>query len=197
MLNVLADVVERTRQHHAIEHATIHVLTARHPDRSFSGYSDPLGFTIYGNVDEHDVRTAVGDALLRLQAGERQLAIHPNCGTNLLTTAVAATLAALSGALIVRRGWLERVTVSLALTLAAISAFAAAGLPVAGVHDAGRCRGSLGGGDPSGADWRSPVPARQFRLTRAIARQGRRCTIRPPIKSRTDRRAWFSGRRQA
>jgi hypothetical protein len=122
MLDVVAGVVERTRQHHAIEHATIHVLSARHPGRSFSGYSDPLGFTIYGEIDEHDLRTAVGDALLRLQAGESQLAIHPNCGTNLLTTATAATFAALTGAAVVRRGWLERAAVSLALTLVAIAA---------------------------------------------------------------------------
>lgn len=122
MIEQLADVVQRTRQHHAIEHATIHILSARHPERSFSGYSDPLGFTIYGDVDEHDVRRAVGDALLRLQAGERQLAIHPNCGTNLLTTAVAATAAALFGGTIVRQGRLERMAVSLALTLAAIVA---------------------------------------------------------------------------
>ena len=121
MLGVLADAVQRTRQHHAIEHATIHVLAARHPGHSFSGYSDPVGFTIYGGIDEVDLQTAVGDALLRLQAGERELAIHPNCGTNLLTTAVAATLAGIFGAIVVRRGWLERLTISLALTLIAVA----------------------------------------------------------------------------
>lgn len=122
MLNVLTDAVQRTRQHHAIEHATIHILSARHPNRSFSGYSDPLGFTVYGDVDEYDLQTAVGDALIRLQAGERALAVHPNCGTNLLTTSVAATVAALLGALLVRRGRLERLSVSLALTLVAVAA---------------------------------------------------------------------------
>jgi hypothetical protein len=121
-LNVLTDVIARTRQHHAIEHATIHVLTARHPDRRFTGYSDPFGFTIYGDLDERDMRSAVGDALLRLQAGERQLALHPNCGTNLLTTALAATLAGYAGALAVRGSWLERLAVTLVLTLVAIPA---------------------------------------------------------------------------
>lgn len=122
MIGVLADAIRRTRQHHAIEHATIHVLSARHPHRNFSGYSDPAGFTVYGAPDEFELRTAVGDALLRLQAGERELAIHPNCGTNLLTTSAAATLAGITGAILVRRGWLERFTVSLALTLTAIVA---------------------------------------------------------------------------
>lgn len=88
-------LVQRTRQHHAIEHATLHILSARHPDERFSGYSDPLGFTIAGDVDEHTLRRAVGDALLRLQAGESHLALHPNCGTNLVTSAVLVALVAL------------------------------------------------------------------------------------------------------
>ncbi len=70
MIDQLTDLVQRTRQHHGIEHATIHILTARHPGKRFSGLSDPLGFTILGDVGEPDLRRAVGDALLRLQAGE-------------------------------------------------------------------------------------------------------------------------------
>jgi len=95
MMVMLQEMVRRTRQHHAIEHATLHVLTARHPGRRFSGYSDPLGFIITGAPDEYTVRRAVGDALLRLQAGEHSLALHPNCGTNLVTSAVLVALVAL------------------------------------------------------------------------------------------------------
>src|SRR4051812_5842427 len=84
----------RTRQHHAIEHATIHMLAERFPRQPFSGISDPLGFTLYGNVSEESARRAVGDALLRLQAGQSELAIHPNCGTNLATTGLLVTLIA-------------------------------------------------------------------------------------------------------
>ena len=127
MLNVLADVVRRTRQHHAIEHATIHMLSARWPERRFSGYSDPLGFTLYGEATEEEVRRAVGDALLRLQAGERQLAIHPNCGTNLLTAGVAAVIAAKAGSTVVK-GRLERFTASLALVLIALGSSRPLGL---------------------------------------------------------------------
>jgi hypothetical protein len=93
MLKTLETLVRRTRQHHAIEHATLHVLAAREPGRAISGYSDPLGFTLYGDVDESEARRAVGDALLRLQAGEHGLAIHPNCGTGLLVSGVFATAA--------------------------------------------------------------------------------------------------------
>jgi hypothetical protein len=95
MLVLLTDLVRRTRQHHAIEHATLHMLAARLPRQHFSALSDPLGFTIYGEVDEADLRRAVGDALLRLQAGETMLAIHPNCGTNLAVTGSLVTLVAL------------------------------------------------------------------------------------------------------
>jgi len=95
MIANLTNLLRRTRQHHAIEHATIHVLSARHPGQHFSGYSDPLGFTITGDLDELSIRRAVGDALLRLQAGEHELALHPNCGTNLVTSAVLVALVAL------------------------------------------------------------------------------------------------------
>lgn len=94
MIATFAELLHRTRQHHAIEHATLHVLASRHTDKRFTGYSDPLGFTIAGDVDEHSLRRAVGDALLRLQAGEHSLAIHPNCGTNLVTSAVLVALVA-------------------------------------------------------------------------------------------------------
>ena len=119
-MDYLADALQRTRQHHAIEHATIHILSRRHPTQRFTGFSDPLGFTIHGDLDEYDLRTAVGDALLRLQGGERELAIHPNCGTNMLTTALMATLAGIMARIFIRKGWLERFAATLILTLVAI-----------------------------------------------------------------------------
>ena len=97
MLTTVKDAVRRTRQHHAIEHATLHLLAARLPGRRMAGYSDAGGFTIFGDVPFDQVRRAVSDALLHLQAGESSLAIHPNCGTNLAVTGIMATAAALAG----------------------------------------------------------------------------------------------------
>ena len=106
MLNLLTDTLRRTRQHHAIEHATIHMLTREFPNQPFVGYSDPLGFTVAlppaatntspatSVLIDEDIRRAVGDGLLRLQAGEAQLAIHPRCGTNFATTGLLVSLAA-------------------------------------------------------------------------------------------------------
>jgi len=95
MVTILHQIIRRTRQHHAIEHATIHLLSAQHPQARFSGVSDPLGFTVYGEADVEAVRQAVGNALLRLQAGENDLAIHPNCGSNLAVSGVLVSFVAL------------------------------------------------------------------------------------------------------
>lgn len=94
MIEELFLLIHRTRQHHAIEHATLHIMSKRAGNRHLSGLSDPFGFTLIGDTKLEEVRRGVGDALLRLQAGETQLAIHPNCGTNLVTTGVLVTLAA-------------------------------------------------------------------------------------------------------
>jgi hypothetical protein len=97
LLPLLREGIRRTRQHHAIEHATLHLLAERYPQRSFIGYSDPVGFFVFGNVEPFALRRTVSDALLRLRAGETQLAIHANCGTVLASTATITALAALMG----------------------------------------------------------------------------------------------------
>ncbi len=93
---MLTPTLNRIRRNHALEHATIHVLGEKHPNRfSAQGNSTAQGFylNIYGELDDEVVAAAVREAHERLAAGERQLAIHPNCGTVLLTTATMATLA--------------------------------------------------------------------------------------------------------
>ena len=47
-----------------------------------------------GDVSTQSVADAVGLALERMRAGESDLAIHPNCGTNFVTAGAAAGLAA-------------------------------------------------------------------------------------------------------
>jgi hypothetical protein len=119
LIALLREGVRRTRQHHAIEHATLHVLAGRFPERRFAGYSDPLGFIVLGNVDSFALRRAVGDAMLRLQAGESHLAVHANCGTTLASSALLVSMAALVGG-IGQRGALERFTSMLAWVLGAL-----------------------------------------------------------------------------
>ena len=78
--------VLKTRRNHALEHASIHVLSAKYPQRHFAGHSNPTGFFLLGNVSTEEVETAVTQAATRLRAGEKGLAIHAGCGTNLATT---------------------------------------------------------------------------------------------------------------
>ena len=86
--------VSRIRRNHALEHATIHVLTSQNPYLSLIGYSDWKGFNIYGQLELEQLTQAAQEALKRLKAGERHLAIHPRCGTVLATMGILGGLVA-------------------------------------------------------------------------------------------------------
>lgn len=80
------------RQVHALEHATVWVLSEMSDysevnsldvdDSTLGGLSTERGFYLYGEVKSSDLRQAVHKALHRLQSGEWNLAVHPRCGTN-------------------------------------------------------------------------------------------------------------------
>ncbi len=82
--------VSRVRRNHGLEHATLHVLAERNPRLSLAGHSDISGFWILGNISTDDLRSAVQEALRRLNGGEHNLAVHPNCGTNFVTAGIMA-----------------------------------------------------------------------------------------------------------
>ncbi len=88
------DPVRRTRRNHGLEHATIHLLSKRVRGLKMAGRSTDGGFVLVGEANTTEVEKAVHDALLRMRNGEHSLAIHPNCGTNLVTTGFMATTAA-------------------------------------------------------------------------------------------------------
>lgn len=87
----------RIRQNHALEHATITILSRIVPSLSVSARSSSDGFIIFGDVDLGKLRQALDEALRRLQAGEAELAIHPNCGTNLAVGVSLITIGTLLG----------------------------------------------------------------------------------------------------
>jgi hypothetical protein len=87
--------VQRVRRNHAIEHATIHLLTPKYSHQSLAGRADALGFHLYGAVDTDDVRTAVRAALAQLR-DHPELAVHPRCGTNLVVSGFVGGLASLA-----------------------------------------------------------------------------------------------------
>jgi hypothetical protein len=115
-------VVRRIRRNHGLEHATIHLLSRRIPDLRMVGRSDAGGFWLYGDVDTEAIRQAANAALNRMRGGEHQLAIHPNCGTNLVTVALLGTVAtfvALAGSGRERFGKLQRLPLLMTGLLAA------------------------------------------------------------------------------
>ena len=94
---MLLKLARRIRRNHALEHATINLLSRRQGDSQTVGISGPRGFTLYTNLTLEEVYPAVQQALAALQNGHKELAIHPNCGTNLLTTALLTTITTVLG----------------------------------------------------------------------------------------------------
>jgi hypothetical protein len=86
--------VTKTRQYHALEHATIQILNRSFPLLRLAGWSTPNGFYVYGPVSTSQVQAAATEALYRLHRGEDHLAIHPRCGTNLVTAGILVGLVA-------------------------------------------------------------------------------------------------------
>ena len=115
-------VLSRIRRNHGLEHATLQVLARRYPRLRMAGHSVASGFRLVGNLPTIAVEEAVIEALSRLRAGERHLAIHPNCGTNFVTAGTLAGLVAgvsMLGGGSRRRDTFERL--SLAVVLATLA----------------------------------------------------------------------------
>ncbi len=85
--------ISRVRRNHGLEHATLHILAQRHPRQSMAGYSNTGGFWILADLPSEEVALAAREALSRLRGGEPQLAVHPNCGTNFVTSGAVAGMA--------------------------------------------------------------------------------------------------------
>jgi hypothetical protein len=86
--------VSLVRRNHGLEHATLNLLAKKLPGAAFSGHSDTKGFWVAGSISTDLLLETVQEALKRMKDGEHGLAVHPNCGTNLVTSGVlAGTLA--------------------------------------------------------------------------------------------------------
>jgi len=117
-------LVRRTRRNHGLEHATIHVLSARFPGHSIAGRSTPYGFYIFSDFPTDEVASAAREALARMRGGEQRLAVHPGCGTNYLTSGVFAGLAAFAALGLGKRNRWEQLPN--AITAATLGLFLAA-----------------------------------------------------------------------
>ncbi len=111
-----------TRRNHAIEHATIHLLSSRLPGVRMAGRSTPFGFYVYGDVPTEMLEQATREAIALLQRGESHLAIHPHCGTNLVTASTLAGVATVLSVAGRRRRWWDKVMAALAAATVALAA---------------------------------------------------------------------------
>jgi len=104
---MLGKIIGLVRRNHALEHATISILTGRlGPGVRMVGHATSSGFYIYGDVPTDRVEESAAEGLARLKRGEVGLAVSPLCGTNL---AVAGLLAGTSSLLALgNRSRLER-----------------------------------------------------------------------------------------
>lgn len=108
------------RQIHALEHATVWILSQSHSATSFDflthppdnvllgGLSTEKGFYLYGDVNLIDLQRAARTALRKLTHGEDNLAIHPRCGTNVSVEMLLTASLAIGMHLLLPRGFIEQ-----------------------------------------------------------------------------------------
>lgn len=98
LILMLNSLIERVRRNHALEHATLHVLEESSPRMRVGGRASSDGFYLYGELpDEEKVIAATQEAIRRMSNGQPELAVHPRCGTNLVTAGVLGGALAMLG----------------------------------------------------------------------------------------------------
>jgi len=101
-MNPIEQVVQQltlgtaVRENHALEHATIVLLSKRFPEARLSGVSFAAGFFVFGEIPTEAIRPMADQALARLRGGEPEMAIHERCGTNLAVAGVLTGLSAMT-----------------------------------------------------------------------------------------------------
>ena len=109
------------KQNHALEHATIVLLSRKFPEVRFSGISFAAGFFVFGEIPTEAVLPAAQEALGLLRTSQPELAVHERCGTNLAVSSMLVAAAAMAVARL-RRPYGTFNNVMLATTAATIIA---------------------------------------------------------------------------
>jgi hypothetical protein len=99
--------LSRLRRNHALEHATMHVLSQHHQDLRMVGRSTPQGFILYGDLPTQDIVQAAREGMERLRRGESELAVHPSCGTNFVAAGLLSGVSVFAALTPRRRDWKE------------------------------------------------------------------------------------------
>ncbi len=126
-INPVVQVVQQVllggavKQNHALEHATIVLLSRKFPDVRLAGISFAAGFFVFGDLPTEAILPAAQEALNLLRTTSPELAIHERCGTNLAVSGLLTGLAAMTVARM-RRPYNTANNVILASTAALILA---------------------------------------------------------------------------
>ena len=96
--------IKATRRNHALEHATMKILANRYKGIGMMGHSNPTGFVLLADLPTEIVTDAVLEARRRLRDGEKELAIHPGCGTNIVASSFLSGSAAFAVLMGLSRG---------------------------------------------------------------------------------------------
>ena len=91
---MLGRFAEAIRRNHALEHATVAVLLAKHGPTRVAGRASVDGFLLFGDIDTEEVTACAQEALRRLKSGQASLAVSPHCGTNVAVAGLMAAAAA-------------------------------------------------------------------------------------------------------
>ena len=84
------------KQNHALEHATIVLLSKKYPDVRLSGISFASGFFVFGELPTEAILPTALEALNLLRTTQPELAVHERCGTNLAVSAMLTGLSAMA-----------------------------------------------------------------------------------------------------
>jgi hypothetical protein len=84
------------KQNHALEHATIVLLSRKFPEVRFSGISFAAGFFVFGEIPTAAILPTAQEALNLLRTTQPELAVHERCGTNLAVSGMLTGLAAMT-----------------------------------------------------------------------------------------------------
>ncbi len=126
-INPVVQVVQQlllgsaVKQNHALEHATIVLLSRKFPEVRLAGISFAAGFFVFGDLPIEAILPAAQEALTLLRTTSPELAIHERCGTNLAVAGLLTGLSAMAVARM-RRPYNSANNVILAATAALILA---------------------------------------------------------------------------
>jgi hypothetical protein len=87
---MLQRILNAVRRNHALEHATITLMLAKHGPMRVIGRAGTDGFYVYAKVPTDKLQEFANEALRRLQRGESALAVSPLCGTNIAVAGILA-----------------------------------------------------------------------------------------------------------